>query len=526
MIPAVNSGALPAGFQFSQGSLQDFRDCPRRFELKYVEQRAWPALISEPAMAVERRMLLGAAFHRLVQQHLAGLTPGQVEAALIDPLRPADGEELLEWWHAYLAARPAELPGQRFVEYPLAARLAGQRIVAKLDLFVIQKSPTEPASTRAVILDWKTSRQIKREFLAASLQTRVYRCLTACCAVALNGGVRIPPQNIEMVYWFTEPGASPVRFDYNEDLYREDQKFLGGLMTEIACIPAGSFLHTTNLKACERCVYRSLCGRGIRAASLEEENYEQEEFAPVTLETGITVPSTKIRLQKFPVWKFAQSEPVDRGVLEAAGGDDLIAQMLTRQGLRTRKEAAAFLNPDLYNPASPWEMPGMEKLVSRLQTALEGGETICVWGDFDVDGQTSTTILVDTLRRLGGDVRYHIPVRETEGHGVNLPGLEKILDTGAKVVITCDTGITAYEAAAYARYSRRGPAYQRSSCTRANPAGRFRNRQSAFSSGGAPTGRFARGGGCMANCEGPGNHLGQTRNSRWPARPGSPWDCC
>src|SRR5450756_1251832 len=76
---------------------------------------------------------------------------------------------------------------------------------------------------------------------------------------------------------------------------------------------------------------------------------------------------------------------------------------------------------------------------------------ICVWGDFDVDGQTSTTVLVQTLKVLGADVSYHIPVRQNESHGVNIENLAKVIDQGAKLVITCDTGISSLLEVEYAR---------------------------------------------------------------------------
>ena len=81
-------------------------------------------------------------------------------------------------------------------------------------------------------------------------------------------------------------------------------------------------------------------------------------------------------------------------------------------------------------------------------------EPICVWGDFDVDGQTATALLVSTLRDLAADVRYHVPVRETASHGVDLPNLKQVIAAGARLILTCDTGITAHEAANYARGQR------------------------------------------------------------------------
>jgi single-stranded-DNA-specific exonuclease len=77
-------------------------------------------------------------------------------------------------------------------------------------------------------------------------------------------------------------------------------------------------------------------------------------------------------------------------------------------------------------------------------------EKVCVWGDFDVDGQTSTALLVDVLRRCNFNVSYHIPNRERESHGVNREYLEKIIDDGSHLILTCDTGIGAKEAVSYA----------------------------------------------------------------------------
>ena len=92
----------------------------------------------------------------------------------------------------------------------------------------------------------------------------------------------------------------------------------------------------------------------------------------------------------------------------------------------------------------------MDTACQRIESALARGERIWVWGDFDVDGQTATTILVSALQRLGGEVKYHIPVRATESHGVNLPHLQAILAEGADLLITCDTGITAHQALEFA----------------------------------------------------------------------------
>jgi len=129
----------------------------------------------------------------------------------------------------------------------------------------------------------------------------------------------------------------------------------------------------------------------------------------------------------------------------------LLAQTLLRRGIATPEAARAFLDPDSYRPAPALDLPGMDAALARVGDALQRGEPICIWGDFDVDGQTATAILVSALRSLGGDVTYHLPVRALESHGINLPQLKEILDRGAQVVITCDTGITSQDAVEYAQ---------------------------------------------------------------------------
>jgi single-stranded-DNA-specific exonuclease len=150
-------------------------------------------------------------------------------------------------------------------------------------------------------------------------------------------------------------------------------------------------------------------------------------------------------------WIEPAEVEVPEALQAAVGGHPLVARVLARRGFTTPAGAEAFLDPRHYRPASPYDLPGMEPTVERLSQAIRQGEAICVWGDFDVDGQTSTTTLVSTLQDLGAEVSFHIPVRESESHGVNLPELEKIIQTGAQVVLTCDTGIAAHQAAAHAQ---------------------------------------------------------------------------
>lgn len=91
----------------------------------------------------------------------------------------------------------------------------------------------------------------------------------------------------------------------------------------------------------------------------------------------------------------------------------------------------------------------MDVAVERINDAISHKETIGVWGDFDVDGQTATTILVTAIRLLGGKVCYHIPVRAIESHGIRVQNLVEFLKNDIHLLLTCDTGISEFDAAKY-----------------------------------------------------------------------------
>lgn len=150
-------------------------------------------------------------------------------------------------------------------------------------------------------------------------------------------------------------------------------------------------------------------------------------------------------------WREPGPIAVSDALRSAVGGHPLVAEVLARRGFARPEAAVAFLDSDRYVPAPPEDLPGVIPAAALLTEALRQGQRIAVWGDFDVDGQTATSLLVDALRDLGGDPRYYIPHRIDEGHGIKLPGLHALLATGIDVLLTCDTGVSEYEGIAAAR---------------------------------------------------------------------------
>ncbi len=145
--------------------------------------------------------------------------------------------------------------------------------------------------------------------------------------------------------------------------------------------------------------------------------------------------------------RWLDPPPVNTDSLAALNLHPLVARTLIRRGIALPESARAFLYHDEI-PSAPF--PNIEKAVELIERAIQNKTRICVWGDFDVDGQTSTALLVQTLQSCGADVMYYIPIRGKESHGVHIESLAPILDGGAKLIVTCDTGITAHEAIDYA----------------------------------------------------------------------------
>jgi single-stranded-DNA-specific exonuclease len=151
------------------------------------------------------------------------------------------------------------------------------------------------------------------------------------------------------------------------------------------------------------------------------------------------------------LWLFPKPIAIDPDLIRAIGGDPIVAELLTRRGLGSIENALAFLDPDRYTPAPPIELPDLEQAAERLYRAITRNEKIVVWGDFDADGQTSTTLLYSLLRDLGANATYYIPNRLKESHGIKIPSLARLIDQHLSVLLTCDTGIAEHAAIAYAK---------------------------------------------------------------------------
>ena len=137
--------------------------------------------------------------------------------------------------------------------------------------------------------------------------------------------------------------------------------------------------------------------------------------------------------------------------LRAAGYPALLSAVLAARGAAAPEETLTILEREHRLSYSPLLMRDMDKAVDRINLALSRGEKMAVFGDYDVDGITATVLLVDYLRRRGGDCSFYIPRRIEDGYGLGCDALRTLRDQGITLVITVDCGITGVEEARYAR---------------------------------------------------------------------------
>jgi CRISPR/Cas system-associated exonuclease Cas4 (RecB family) len=255
----------------SQSSLQDYVDCAKRFQLRYVERLSYPAIESEPTLENEKHQQEGAYFHRMIQQYLVGVPPEQIT-------KIANTDNLQRWWENFLNAKDLtgflrENLSGLYPEATLSAPLGNYRLLAKYDLISIQEN-------KATIYDWKTYRKRPRnEWLVARMQTRVYRSLLVNAGAHLNNGQPFEPENIDMVYWFADFPNEPARFTYTSAGYKRDWDTLVKLAEEIlryAQDDASIYPLTDDRAKCSYCPYRSYCDRGVHAGDLEQAEAEME----------------------------------------------------------------------------------------------------------------------------------------------------------------------------------------------------------------------------------------------------------
>ena len=254
---------LPVNFIFSQSSLQDYSDCPRRFQLRYLEHLAWPAVEQEPFLTNEQKLKDGDYFHHLVNQYWLGLPSDRLT-------QMARSVNLHRWWENFVSSH-FDLDGfDLHPEVTLGMKVGDWRLIAKYDLLAVN-------SNQVRIFDWKTNEKLPRkETLAIRYQTRVYPLLMVESGQSLSGR-KCQPDEIDMIYWFANFPDTTIQFQYSDTQFRRDREHIFSLISRIG--EEENFPLTIDEKRCTYCPYRSYCDRGISAGSSLEDSEDQTNAA-------------------------------------------------------------------------------------------------------------------------------------------------------------------------------------------------------------------------------------------------------
>lgn len=150
-------------------------------------------------------------------------------------------------------------------------------------------------------------------------------------------------------------------------------------------------------------------------------------------------------------WKKSEVDPEQVDYLaKELSLHPTVARLLVQRGITDVEQAKRFLTPSLDHLHDPFLLDGMKEAVERIRQALKQKEKILIYGDYDADGVSSTSLMIKCFRTLGADVDYYIPNRFREGYGLNKEALEQARERGFQLVISVDTGISAVEEAEYA----------------------------------------------------------------------------
>ncbi len=251
--------AVQPPFTFSQSNLQDFERCPRLFYLRWVIRLEWP----QTALSREREqnLRLRARFHRLVQQWLLM----RLDISDIIEAEPADSP-LRRWWQAFLDFPPPLPEDHYYPEIELSAPFGEHVLVARMDLLAV-----EPRR-RMIILDWKTGlSRPSLEGLKENWQTVIYRYMAVEAGAPYFGAPAVPPEAVEMIYWFSEFPATPLSLPYSAEAHAEAVERLRERIVHISSLPADDFRPCDDELTCVYCAYWGYCGRTRpEEASLEE----------------------------------------------------------------------------------------------------------------------------------------------------------------------------------------------------------------------------------------------------------------
>jgi len=246
-------------FVFSANNLQDYVDCHRRFELKYIRKQDWPAIITKPVQEVEEKIVRGSRFHRLAHQYLEHIPFEFLDDSIADP-------QVKEWFSDFTKFIQPYRKDTYYSEFSSVTTLANFRVIAVYDFISVTEDE------QLTIADWKTTTiEPKRKFYENKIQTLLYPIVAFETFNAIfPDAAEIKPEDQSLIFWFPAFPEKSLGFSFSEEIYQHNRNGLIALIREISEKEEGTFEKTEMEIRCGYCQYRSLCDRGVEAGSLVE----------------------------------------------------------------------------------------------------------------------------------------------------------------------------------------------------------------------------------------------------------------
>ncbi len=234
----------------SQQPIQDYLDCPRRFQLRHLDRLPWPDLPYPPD--VEAAFSRGRLLHLLIERHYLGLPVdrGEIADAVVSG-----------WWNTFRAFAPAPEGGRLLPEASLTVPLDNHQLRGRFDLVHLDSSGD---TLKATIYDWKTSKPRGEAWLRRAWQTRLYLALLAEGGHALAGadGQHLDPDQISMVYWYLDDPENPVTVRYSRAWHIENWETLRSTLEALnESLRTDQWPLTDDWSHCRYCAFQAYCGR-------------------------------------------------------------------------------------------------------------------------------------------------------------------------------------------------------------------------------------------------------------------------
>jgi hypothetical protein len=242
----------------NQNNLQDFLDCPRRFQLRVLDEKSWPAASTSSLTAVETSIFLGNRFHQICQQYFTGVPTSHIERSISD-------DKLLDMWKSFLVYVGIFQSRKIFSEQLLQIPFNNQRLIAKFDLLI-------ELDDQYLIVDWKTSStKPPLPLLTDRVQTYLYPYIFAIAGGELFSKQVIYPGSVKFIYWYPLCSEPEISFQYSQEQHVAVEQKLHELVAKIDryMVSDPVFPLTEDLSKCQFCPYRSLCERGSRPGDFD-----------------------------------------------------------------------------------------------------------------------------------------------------------------------------------------------------------------------------------------------------------------